>query len=288
MSSGPLQRAFILGCGYTGEALARRLAARGAAVAGTRSAQEDSPDDLALQPLDLRAGPAPALTAAADAVVYYMIPTLTRQYDARSAPHLDYMSNALAGLEAQRIRGLIYLSSTSVYGDPEGGWVDERSPPAPRSPWGKMRLELERHLTARGARLGVPTCVVRLPEIYGPGRGPVARLRKGGYTLRFPHRYSNRIHVHDLVTVLVALGDRLRPDLLLVSDGHPATSAEVYDHAAGLLGRGPVARGGKVEGDQNRRALLSESKRCRNDRLVRWLGQKLKYPSYIEGLPTTL
>jgi len=282
-----MRRAFILGCGYTGMVLARRLQAAGVEVAGTQAGEEAGAAGLPLQSLDLRHGPSPALTRAADAVVYYMIPTGHRVYDPEGRPHLALMDNALAGLAEQPIKGLIYLSSTSVYGDVEGEWVDEETDPAPQSPWGRMRLELERRVQRFGQERGVPACVTRLPEIYGPGRGPVARLRKG-YTLRFPHRYSNRIHVEDLALVLEELGRRLIPPLLLVSDGHPATSAEVYHHAASLLGMGRVPRGEEVKGDENRRALLSESKRCRADVLKAWLGRGLKYPSYREGLKATL
>ncbi len=285
-----LPRAFIFGCGYTGERLARRLAAAGTLVTGTR-AGPGAPGDLDITRLDLIEGPAPPLEAAAGAMVYYMIPTLSREYGGRGGPHRRFMDNALAGLDGQAIRGLVYLSSTSIYGDAGGGWVDEHTPPAPRSPWARMRLELEERLQEYGQGRGVPAWVVRLPEIYGPGRGPVARLR-AGYTLRYPDRFSNRIHVEDLAMVLHELGcrieSRVESRLLLVSDGHPATSAEVYDHAARLLGMGSVPRGGEVQGDANRQALASESKRCRDDRLLQWLGRPLKYPTYKEGLPATL
>ena len=282
-----MHKSFILGCGYTGLVLARRLESLGIEVAGTRATEQGGASRLALRRLDLGQGAAPLLTEAQGAVVYYMIPTGFRTYDPEVRPHLQLMDNALAGLSGLDLKGLIYLSSTSVYGDPEGGWVDEQTVPAPRSPWGRMRLELEQRLIRFGQDNKVPACVVRLPEIYGPGRGPVARLRKG-YTLRFPHRYSNRIHVEDLALVLEQLGQRLEPPLLLVADDHPATSAEVYDHAARLLGLEAVPRGDEVVGDENRRALLSESKRCRTDLLKKWLGQALKYPDYKAGLPSTL
>ena len=283
-----MRKAFILGYGYTGQVLAQRLVRMGVATAGTRAEGEiDQGEPVHVRRLDLRAGTAPPLTEAAGAVVYYMIPTGYRAYDPVRRPHLELMDNALAGLAGQPIQGLIYLSSTSVYGDPEGGWVDEQTRPAPRSPWGHMRLELELHLQRFGQQQGVPTCVVRLPEIYGPGRGPVARLRKG-YTLRYPHRFSNRIHVEDLARVLVRLGQRLDPPLLLVSDGNPATSAEVYDHAARLLGMEGVPRGDDDTVDENRRALLSESKRCLAELLMSWLGEPLKFPDYREGLKATM
>ena len=83
------------------------------------------------------------------------------------------------------------------------------------------------------------------------------------------------------------LGDPDQP-LLLVSDGNPATTEEVYSHAARLLGTGPVPLGETEEVDLNRLSLLSESKRCSNGRLLEWLGEDLRYPTYREGLASTL
>ena len=111
-----------------------------------------------------------------------------------------------------------------------------------------------------------------------------------------PHRYSNRIHVDDLADVLLELGRRLDRELLLVSDGHPATTEEVYREAARLLGLPPPLvkeeaprrasdmRAAIDEPDPNRLALLRDSKRCRNDELLRWLGRPLRYPDYRQGL----
>lgn len=280
-----MRRALIIGCGYTGEALAGRLAPRGVELFGT-SAGGSGPATVQMRALDLTAPEPPGLPESSGAVVYYMVPTLTRVYD-DSRPHLAPLEAALAAIAGHGPRGLVYLSSTSVYGDCQGAWIDEQTPTAPQSPWGKIRVELEQHVRSWGRRQGLPACVVRLPEIYGPGRGPVARLRRG-YTLRFAGRYSNRIHVEDLALVLHRLGQRLDPALLLVSDGNPATTAEVYGHASRLLGQPPPPPGEPGEVDANRLALLQESKRCRNTRLMQWLGQPLRYPSYRQGLASTL
>lgn len=294
-----MKRAIIIGCGYTGQALARRLLGAGIQVAGTWSgspAEQQQIEGVKLYPLDLLSPGGPegsgapqplALPAAAGAVVYYMVSTLYRQYEEQARPHLAPLERVLDGLQGQSISGLIYLSSTSVYGDTGGQWIDEQSPVAPQSPWGRMRVDLEQRVWAYGRQQGIPACVVRLPEIYGPGRGPVARLRRG-YVLRFPERYSNRIHVEDLAWVLHELGQRLEPNLLLAADDCPVIAAEVYQYAAELLGMDPVVRGDAVTKDPNRRALLSESKRCCNALLSTWLGRPLRYPSFREGLPTTL
>jgi len=281
-----MQRALIIGCGYTGVALVKKLQARGISVSAT-SLTGGHLDGLHLGQADLYRPETLNFEGADHSVVYYLVSTLTRQYDDRNKTHLRPLEAALTALDRHSISGLIYLSSTSVYGDQHGGWVDEQTPAAPSSPWGQMRLDLERRVSAYGAQRGLPACIVRSPEIYGPRRGPVARLQEG-YALRYPRRYTNRIHVEDLSEVLAVLGERLDQELLLASDGNPAIAEEVYQYAALLLGMAEVPRSQQEIQDPNRLGLARDSKRCRNDKLLDWLGQPLKYPSFKEGLPHTL
>jgi len=285
-------RALIIGCGYTGARLARRLIAGGAEVVGTGTAagpRAVDPPGLRWQELDLLDDGPLELPAAADAVVYYMVSTLARNDEGK--PHLPPFERCLAALARQPLRGLVYLSSTSVYGDRQGQWVDEGSPVRPASPWGRMRAELERAVWRFGAERGVPACVTRLPEIYGPGRGPVERLRSG-YVVRAPERFSNRVHVDDLVMTLDQLGRDLDPPLLLVSDDEPAPTLDVYRFAAARMGLGEDAvhldAGEPLPKDPNRRGLVTESKRCCNRRLRRWLRQPLRYPTYRDGIMAIL
>ena len=300
-------KALIIGCGYTGARLARRLIAAGAEVTGTDTASGpravDAPG-LRWQELDLLDDGPLELPAAADAVVYYMVSTLARRDEGK--PHLPPFERCLAALSRQPLRGLVYLSSTSVYGDRQGDWVDEGSSVSPGSPWGRMRVELEQAVWRFGAERRVPACVARLPEIYGPGRGPVARLRRG-HVVRAPERFSNRIHIDDLVMTLDQLGRDLDPPLLLVSDDEPAPTLDVYRFAAAQLGLGEDAvqvETGDVEADQdpslsapsglsplvdpNRRGLVTESKRCCNRRLRSWLRQPLRHPTYRDGITAIL
>jgi nucleoside-diphosphate-sugar epimerase len=287
------ERAFIVGCGYVGKALAAQLRAAGVAVAGTSASGEAAIPGVAIARVDLRAPPAGGLdfgAAAEGAVVYYLVATLARQLDA-ARTHLGPLDAALAALARRPLAGIVYLSSTTVYGDRCGAWVDEKSPTAPDSPWGEMRVDLERRVREWGTAHATPACVVRVPEIYGPGRGPVARLRAnpGRYTLRHADRFASRIHLDDLVTVLEELGRRLEPALLLACDDEPARSGEVYTLAARLLGLPAVPRAvGEEPADPNLRALARDSKRCSNARLRAWLGRPLRYPTYREGLPATL
>jgi len=285
-----MKRALIIGCGYTGAALAEKLVAAGISVVGTTTASHSKhlAPRFGLRTLDLTAAAGQLdLREAAGAVVYYMVSTLERSY-LEQGPHLAPMQRCLDALSEQSIEGLIYLSSTSVYGDRQGGWVDERSEVTPGSPWGRMRVELEQAVWSFGRRAGVPACVVRLPEIYGPGRGPVERLARSDHVIRYPQRYSNRIHLDDLVTTLALLGQRRDQPLLLAADSLPATTLEVYQFTADRMGLPLVVGSPQEAPDPNRRALMQESKRCRNARLLSWLGRPLRYPSYHDGITAIL
>jgi nucleoside-diphosphate-sugar epimerase len=289
-----MKSALIIGCGYAGSFLARRLLARGVEVVGTTlGGAAGGPGSPELLSIDLRSTRVPRFPELCGLVAYYMVPNLERAYDGEARPHLRPLEAALAGLAGLDLRGLVYLSSTSVYGDRRGGWVDERTPPAPGSPWGRMRLDHEERVLGFCETRKVAACVVRLPEIYGPGRGPVARLR-AGYVLGNGSRVSSRIHAMDLAEVLDELGERLDRRLLLACDDEPAPARDVYALAARLLGvelveeEGSGGTGAPPGGDENRRALLLGSKRCSNAELLAWRGRPLAYPTYREGLPACL
>lgn len=279
-----MKSALIIGCGYTGTALASRLLAAGWQVTALSREGQALPG-ASVRRVDLLAG-APDLEGAQGAVVYYLVPPLFRTYEPGSRPHLRPLQQVLDRLRPLAIERLVYASSTSVYGDRGGEWVEEASQPRPDSPWGQMRLDLERLVLRFGRETACPTSVVRLPEIYGPGRGPVQRLRQG-YALRHPGRWSNRIHLEDLVDVLERLAGPAAPELLLCSDDEPARAGEVYELAARLLGV-RLAEAASEPEDPNRAALGRDSKRCCNKRLRAWLGRPLRYPTYREGLPTTV
>ncbi len=284
-----MKHAFIIGCGYTGTALLRRLITDGISVSGI-SYSSFQVEGITIAATDL-IHPAPLdLSAAKGAVVYYMVPPLMREYDPVGRPHLAVISRVLSAVASAAVQGVIYLSSTAVYGDQRGGWVDEHTPPFPLSPWGKMRREIEEEFIAFGNQHAVPVGVVRLPEIYGPGRGPVQRLRQG-QPIHLAPRYSNRIYIDDLVEILFTLGERLDQPLLLAADNHPAPVRDVYQYAARLLDLPLVTdetESHLAHLDSNRRAMLTCSRRCDNHRLRQWLGKPLRYSSYLSGIPATM
>ena len=193
---------------------------------------------------------------------------------AEAAPRLDW-----AG----------YLSTTGVYGDHGGAWVDEDTPPAPSTRRGEARVRAEAEWRAVP---GLPLHVFRLAGIYGPGRGPFAKVRAGtARRIVKPGQVFSRIHVDDIAAVLRASIDRPRPGAVYnVCDDDPAPPQEVIAHAARLLGLPPPPEVAFEAADLSpmARSFYAESKRVSNERIKRELGVALRHPDYRSGLAALL
>lgn len=276
----------IVGCGYSGLALARLLHSRGIPAWGTTrsSARAEAIRAAGAEPVVWEAGaPLPdALRGRFDAVVDTAGPAWRTGEEPTEA--------ILASLSGTPLRSFVYLSSTSVYGDCHGDIVDEDTPCAPGSPAGERRLAVERLLLARHALDGLPVSILRLPAIYGPGRdGLAGRILQGTYAVIGDGAgFGNRIHVEDLAAAALAATERATPGrVTLVTDDEPTTRAEIADSLADLLG---VPRPGRIPLDEARRtmdpsvvAMFSDSKRLSNARMKRELGVTLRYPTWREG-----
>ena len=195
-------------------------------------------------------------------------------------------------IRAGSLKWVGYLSTTGVYGDRGGDWVDETSPYLPATERGRMRLRAERQWNRLYAHRTVPVHRFRLAGIYGPGRNPLTRVAQGK-TRRIEKagQVFSRIHVEDIAKVLRASIARPGPGRAYnVCDDLAAPPQEVIAHAAGLLGL-PVPPAVPFEEAQlsdMAASFYAESKRVRNDRIKRELGVELTYPTYKEGLQALL
>lgn len=276
-----------LGHGYSARALSRRLIADGWTVIGTTRSPEKAAAIAAegVEPLIWPGMPlAPALDRAShvlssigpgedgDPVVAALSDDL-----AAAAPHLEWVG---------------YLSTTAVYGDHEGDWVDENTPLAPASRRGALRVQAEGEWQALAARSGLPLHIFRLAGIYGPGRGPFAKLRDGSARrIVKPGQVFSRIHVDDIAQALTASMNRPVPGAIYnLCDDEPAPPQDVIGYAADLLGipRPPEVSFDEADLSPMARSFYGESKRVRNDRIKRDLGLRLIHPTYREGLAATL
>ncbi|THD73777.1 SDR family oxidoreductase [Thalassobius vesicularis] len=201
-------------------------------------------------------------------------PTLARFRDAiTSARHLEWVG---------------YLSTTGVYGDHQGGWVDESTPLTPSTRRGQWRVDAE----AEWQALSLPLHIFRLAGIYGPTRGPFAKVRNGtARRIIKDNQVFSRIHVDDIAQVLHASIQRPNPGAIYnVCDNEAAPPEDVIAHAAVLLGLPipPAEPYETAEMTPMARSFYAESKRVRNDRIKQELGVELLYPDYRAGLQALL
>jgi nucleoside-diphosphate-sugar epimerase len=184
------------------------------------------------------------------------------------------------------------LSTTGVYGDRGGDWVDESSALAPTGARGSRRAAAERGWLDLYRRHNVPLHVFRLAAIYGPGRSPFAALRAGtAKRIDKPGQVFSRIHVEDLASVLCASMTQPRPGAVYnVCDDDPAPPEAVVAHAALLLGMPPPPLLPLAEAGLSPMALsfYGDNKRVRNRLIKEELGITLRYPDYRAGLAAIL
>jgi nucleoside-diphosphate-sugar epimerase len=276
-----------LGHGYSAAALARRLLPQGWRVIGTtRSA--DRAARLRAAGMEVMVWPGEDLRPALAAATHLLSsvapaeagdPVVAALGDkiAEAAPHLAWVG---------------YLSTTGVYGDRQGGWVDEESPLAPATRRGAARVRAEEDWQALARRSGLALHIFRLAGIYGPGRGPFEKVKDGSARrIIKPGQVFSRIHVDDIAQVLEASMARPDPGAVYnVCDDDPAPPEDVLAHAAGLLGLPPppAVNFDAAEMSEMARSFYAESKRVRNDRIKTELGVRLLYPDYRAGLAAVL
>lgn len=185
---------------------------------------------------------------------------------------------------------IVLISTTGVYGDCGGEWVNESRPPRPGSDRARRRLDAERAVSAYANDRDLPLVILRVAGIYGPGRLPEKRLRE---QTPMPAAedcgYSNRIHIDDLVEVCVqAMAQHGVTGVFNVSDGSPGTMREYFDRVADVLGRErlPVLAREQMAAKLNPRMLtyLGESRRIDNSKLLATLGVSLRHPDLAAAL----
>ncbi|MGI4877991.1 MAG: hypothetical protein ACRYG4_10970 [Janthinobacterium lividum] len=259
----------ILGLGYTTSRLAARLQAAGWQVTATRRLAGDG----VLQFDD----PAVAAAVAAASHIVSSVPP-----DADGDPVLRQYGEALAAAPAV---WLGYLSSTGVYGDTKGAWVDESADVGN----GRRGARVAADLAWQGLRDDVR--VFRLPGIYGPGRSAIDRVRSGTASrIDAPgHRFS-RIHVDDIVGAVIASFDRGAPGIYNLADDAPASGAAVIEYACDLLGirYPPLEALADARLSPMARGFYLESRQVAAGKMVRELGVRLRYPDFRAGLRACL
>ena len=225
-----------------------------------------------------------ALAAVADLVLHLAPPGESGERDQRSA-------NLIAALSTRPPARLIYISTSGVYGDCGGAWVDEDRPPAAQTVRALRRADAERTLFAWGKQSGVAVAVLRVPGIYAAERLPLAQLRRGAPVLRAEDDvYTNHIHAEDLAAACLAVLERGAAGRIYnASDDSEIKMGDYFDLVAdrARLPRPPRIARQAAEAGAIAEGLLSfmrESRRLVNTRMKAELGVRLRYPSVYEGV----
>ena len=274
-----------LGHGYSAAALARRL--EGWRIIGTTRRTEKA-DRLRAQGIEPALWPGEDLSPAITEATHILVSIAPND---EGDVILGHYSDAIAKA-APHLKWVGYLSTTGVYGDHQGGWVDEDTPLAPTTKRGRIRVLAESQWQALAERSDLPLHIFRLAGIYGPGRGPFEKVRNGtARRIIRENQFFSRIHVEDIATVLAASIANPDPGAIYnVADDDPSPPEDVLAEAARLLGLPLPPEVPFEEADMSplARSFYAESKRVRNERIKRDLGVALAYPDYRAGLAALL
>ncbi len=287
-----MTKLFVFGFGYSARAVVARMRPSLSGVWGTTRDPEKLQEIAALgvTPLlfdDATSSLSPArgegaLLSNADNILVSIAP------GDDGDPVLRHFADDIA---AAKPKALVYLSTVGVYGDHGGAWVDETSECRPVSKRSRERIAAEDAWRHFAAETGAPLAVIRLAGIYGPGRGPFEKIRRGtARRIVKPGQVFNRIHVDDIAQIVEAAFAQRADGIFNGTDDEPAPPQNVIAHAAGLLGLPPPPEVAfeTAELSAMARSFYGESKRVRNDKIKRELGIRLAYPSYREGLKAVL
>jgi nucleoside-diphosphate-sugar epimerase len=278
----------ILGCGYLGQALSRHYTALGIPVIGvarsaTTASAVEATGARSLQ-LDLSKDDLSALAPAGEQVFHLAPPPS----DADGDPLTKHL------LEEFQIHGnprrLVYASTTGVYGDCGGEWVDETRAPRPLAGRAKRRWDAEERLRAWSNESHAELVILRVAGIYACDRLPLERIRSGLPVVKADEApWSNRIHAADLLDVCLTAMDRAPAGAVYnVCDGNPSTMSDYFFRVADAAGlpRPPELALAEADGKVSAGMLsyLKESRRLSNRRMIDELGLTLRYPSLNQGL----
>ncbi len=291
MDTSSTKKLFCFGLGFTGSALVGEVRARGWAASGTcrENARQDVWTGAGVQSYCFDGqGTSEAVENAVREASHVLV-TIPPQKDAGDVV-LKHFKKTLT--DSSQLRWLGYLSTTGVYGNRDGGWVDETSELKPGFDHQRRRVEAERQWLSLYKEHQVPVHIFRLAGIYGAGRNLLQRVRQGSARrIDQPGLVFNRVHVEDVVQVLIASMNRPHPGAIYnVSDDVPSSPAEAVAFACELLHVDvpPLIALEDAELSKMGRSFYLTNKKVRNHKIKAELGVQLRYPDYKAGLRALL
>ncbi len=281
-------RLFCFGLGFSSQALAKRLLPYGWDVSGTvrREHDEIKAKNISVCPFD-GSHPTPEISEAISRATHLLI-TIPPQPSGDVV--LENFGEEIS--KARHLQWIGYISSTGVYGDTKGEWVDESSPLLASTDRNLRRIEVESAWLKIGQDHGLPVIIFRCVGIYGPGRNLLVSVRQGSARrIDKPGLVFSRVHSEDLVQTLETSMRKPQPgEIYNVSDDCPSHPAEAVEYACGLLGVEPPPLVSYEKADLSPIAwgFYTTNKRISNKKIKQELGVKLRYPDYRLGLRALL
>ena len=280
------KRICIAGCGHIGKLLAQQLLQKkipvSSFVSSDSSLAECKNRNIACEILDLDK-PLHDIDLAGQQLIYLVPPPPTGKSDTR-------ITNYLHAIEQQPPKKFVLISTTGVYGDCKGAWIDETTPLKPSAERAYRRADAEQQVQLFCQRLSIPLVILRVAGIYGPGKIPLARIKSGQPVVnKEDSPYTNRIHADDLVTICEqALLNQNITGIYNVSDGHPGTMHEYFTGVASAMGLAAPPAISLTEAQSQLSAgmlsYMAESRRIDNKKLLKDFALVLQYPDLQAGL----
>jgi nucleoside-diphosphate-sugar epimerase len=283
----------IAGCGYVGQRLAARLRDRFEVAAMVRTSEKAAALErqgikaLAIDLDRVRAGGATLPERLDQEAIVYLTPP-------PNAGESDLRLDRFLHLAIVPPKAFVYISTTGVYGDTEGGFVDESTPVQPRTERARRRVSAEEMTRVWCTERRVRRVVLRVPGIYGPGRLPLDRLKqREPVVCPEDAGITNRIHVDDLVTACeLAVVNKEARGVYNVTDGNSISSTAFFDAVANIAGLPCPPRVSMEEAQltfsPERLSFLNESRRVGNERMLKHLGVTLRYADIEAGIRASL
>lgn len=276
----------IVGCGYIGKRLARQLLSKQMPVKGLVSSDASLSEcerlGIACGMIDLDHLQL-EINLAEQRLIYLAPPPKTGKKDTR-------IGNFLNAIEVSPPEKFVYISTTGVYGNCNGAWIDESTPLNPAADRAYRRVDAEDQVQQYCQHHSVPLVILRVAGIYGPGKLPLARIKSGQPIVNEQDSpYTNRIHADDLVTICEqALMKPGITGIYNVTDGHPSTMYEYFNSVARIMNLPPPPaislQDAKSQLSEAMLSYMAESRRIRNEQLLHNFELVLQYPTLQDGL----
>lgn len=285
---------FIFGTGYSGRALALHMLERQWDVVGTTRSQEKAAALSAegVTALVFEGSPTAQITDALASTTHLLVsiaPSHGMGSKQSGSASLDPVLEAFGSdirERMPRLQWIGYWSTVGVYGDHGGDWVDEAAECRPASRRAQMRVDAESQWQSLGRDTGVPTAIMRLGGIYGPGRNAFVKLQEGtARRIVKPGQVFSRIHVEDIAGSTALLAEQRIGGVFNIADDEPDAPQDVIAFAANLMGLEPPPEIPFEKADMSpmARSFYSDNKRIANAR-IRQAGYRFAYPDYRTAL----